>query len=349
MMTLRRFLEEFTSVPATVGWYLADLGEFKGRQELFTRQAPQKLRALRQHALVESTVSSNRIEGVEIDRSRINTVVFGSPHLRDRDEEEVQGYRQALSWIHDNANAVPLTEKTIVALHRLVRGDIWDAGAYKDRDGDIIQRYPDGRSRVRFRPVSARDTPDQVNKLVSLYDDATRNRSIPPPVLIAAWNLDFLCIHPFRDGNGRVSRLLLLLQLYHWEFEVGRYISLERIIEENKERYYETLELSSRGWHEDRHDPWPYMQFLLFVLKTAYKEFEQRLSDAGNGRGSKTELVLQAIAKANQSFSISEIRDRCPEVSLEMIRRILKRLRDEKRIESAGRGRNARWRKTGGW
>lgn len=349
MMTLRRFLGEFTSVPAAVGWYLADLGEFKGRQEMFTRQAPQKLQALRQHALVESTVSSNRIEGVEIEQARINTVVFGSPHLRDRDEEEVRGYRQALSWIHDDSDAIPITEKTILNLHRLTRGEIWDAGAYKDTDGEIVQRYPDGSSRVRFRPVSARDTPDQMRKLVSLYDDAARNRAIPPVVLLAAWNLDFLCIHPFRDGNGRVSRLLLLLQLYHWGLEVGRYISLERIIEENKERYYETLEESSRGWHEDRHDPWPYIQFLLFVLKTAYKEFEQRLSDAGNGRGNKTELVLQAIAKANQSFSISEIRDRCPEVSMELIRRILKRLRDEKRIELIGRGRNARWRKTGNW
>jgi Fic family protein len=348
-MTLRRFIGDFSLVPATVGWYLADLGEFKGRQELFTRQAPQKLAALRNHALVESTVSSNRIEGVEIERSRINTVVFGSPHLRDRDEEEVQGYRRALSWIHDNSNAITVTEDTILNLHRRVRGEIWDAGQYKDKDGEIIQRYADGRSRVRFRPVSAKETPDQMKTLVSLYDDAARSHTIPPPVLIAAWNLDLLCIHPFRDGNGRVSRLLLLLQLYHWGFEAGRYISLERIIEDNKERYYETLELSSHGWHENRHDPWPYIQFILFVIKTAYKEFEQSLSDVGNGRGSKTELVHQAIGNTNDPFSISEIRDRCPEVSLEMIRRILKRLRTEKRIESLGRGRNARWRKTESW
>lgn len=342
-------MTDFKTIPAAVGWYLADLGEFKGRQELYTRQTPQQLKTLREHALVESSVSSNRIEGVEIDRSRIGTVLFGTPHLSDRDEEEVQGYRRALSWIHKRSDSISVSEVSITALHKLARGEIWDAGLYKEKDGDIVQRYPDGRERIRFRPVAAKDTPAKMSEFISLYHEAAGNRTVPLPILVAAANLDFLCIHPFRDGNGRVSRLFLLLQSYHCGFEVGRYISLERIIEENKERYYETLELSSHGWHNNTHDPWPYIQFLLFVIKEAYKEFEKRLSAIAVPRGTKTELVRHAINAAEDSFSVSEISMKCPTVSIDMIRSVMKRLRAENRIEAIGRGRNARWRRKDAW
>ena len=243
MTTLRLFSQKFESVPVPTSWYLADLGESRGKQELFTRQSPQRLKVLREHALIESTVSSNRIEGVEVDKSRVATIVFGKPPLRDRDEEEVRGYRQALSLIHEQSTELPLSEKTILRLHRLTRGEIWDAGKYKDKDGDIIERYPDGRSRVRFKTVPASKTLDFMRELAEYYEDAIKDHKIHPLLLLAAFNLDFLCIHPFRDGNGRVSRLLLLLQNYQLGFEVGRYISLERLIEQNKERYYETLEL----------------------------------------------------------------------------------------------------------
>ena len=289
-------------MPVATSWYLSDLGEARGKQELFNRQSPQRLRVLREHALIESAVSSNRIEGVEVDRSRIATIVFGRPLLRDRDEEEVRGYREALTWIHEQRARIPLSEETVLQLHRLARGEIWDAGKYKEKDGDIIEKLPDGRSRVRFKTVSARDTPASMKELVELYGNALDEHGVPPLALMVAFNLDFLCIHPFRDGNGRVSRLLLLLQCYHLGFEVGRYISLERLIEQNKERYYETLEQSSQGWREGKHDPWPYINYILSIIKMAYSEFEQRL---GQVRAPKARKQASFFKLSTRPFPLS--------------------------------------------
>ena len=349
MMTLRLFSRKFESVPAATSWYLADLGEARGKQELFTRQSPQRLKALREHALIESAVSSNRIEGVEVDQSRIATIVFGQLLLRDRDEEEVRGYRQALTWIHEQGAKLPVSEETVLQLHRMTRGEIWDAGKYKEKDGDIIEKFPDGRSRVRFKTVSVKGTPSCMKDLVELYDDAIKDRKVPPLVLLAAFNLDFLCIHPFRDGNGRVSRLLLLMQCYHLGFEVGRYISLERLIEQHKDRYYETLEQSSQTWHEGKHDPWPYVNYLLSIIKMAYREFEQRLGQLQSSKGEKTSLILHAIDSALGPFSVAELQNRCPNVSVDMIRRVLKNLRAKDQVECLGRGQNAGWQKTAKW
>jgi Fic family protein len=349
MMTLRAFLRQMNNIPASTSWYLSDLGEARGRQELFTRQSPQRLKTLREHALIESAISSNRIEGVEVDKSRIATIVFGKPLLRDRDEEEVRGYRQALTLIHEKGSELPVSEEIILRLHRLTRGDIWDAGKYKEKDSDIIEKFSDGRSQVRFKTISANETPASMKELVELYDDGIKERKIPPLVLLAAFNLDFLCIHPFRDGNGRVSRLLLLLQCYNLGFEVGRYISLERLIEQNKERYYETLKQSSYGWHSGKHDPWPYINYLLFITKTAYREFEDRLGKIESPKGEKTGLIIHVIDKMQGAFRISEIQNACPNVSVDMIRRILKNLRSGNQVECLGRGQNAQWRKTEKW
>ena len=259
MKTLQKFSAGVEVIPATTSWYLADLGEARGKQELFTKQSPQTLKALREHALIESTVSSNRIEGVVADQSRVGTIVFGHKQLRDRAEEEIRGYRNALKRIHEQGSKLPISEDTIRELHRLMRGGIGDAGQYKEKDSDIIEKSPDGRQRVRFQTVPASETATHMCELVSLWKEGMEERRIHPLILLAGMNLDFLCIHPFRDGNGRVSRLLLLLQCYHLGFEVGRYVSLERVIEENKDRYYETLEQSSKHWHEGTHDAWPYI------------------------------------------------------------------------------------------
>ncbi|HXR08164.1 MAG TPA: Fic family protein, partial [Candidatus Acidoferrum sp.] len=277
MMTLRQLAAEPPTLPTRTTWYLTDLAEARGRQELFTRQSPQKLKALREHALIESAVSSNRIEGVEVDKSRVATLLFGRPALRDRDEEEVRGYRDALKLIHENGAKLPISEATIKTLHKLSRGQIWDAGAYKEKDVDIIQTFADGRSRVRFTALPAPQTPKAMAEMIELWQRGMREKWVHPLVLAAALNLDFLCIHPFRDGNGRASRLLFLLASYHCGLEAGRYISLERIIEDNKERYYEVLEQSSQRWHQGQHDAWPALNFLLFILTQACKEFEQRV------------------------------------------------------------------------
>lgn len=212
MMTLKQFSAKPETIPATTSWYLADLSEARGRQELFTKQAPQRLKVLREHALIESAVSSNRIEGVTVDQARVKTVILGRAHLRDRDEEEVRGYRDALKLIHEQGPKLPVSEKTVRELHRLTRGEIWDAGKYKEKDGDIIEKYPDGSSRIRFKTISAAKTPQAMAELIDLWGQSLHNRPVHPLIAMAAFNLDFLCIHPFRDGNGRVSRLVLLLQ-----------------------------------------------------------------------------------------------------------------------------------------
>jgi Fic family protein len=331
----------------TTAWYLADLAESKGQQHLFTHQAPQRLKALREHAMIESAVASNRIEGVEIDPSRVRAVVLGKPALRDRNEEEVRGYRDALRLIHGEAKELEISEETILELHRISRGRVGDAGEYKARDIDIIETLPNGRSRVRFKTVPARATPKAMHELIAIWDEAVQ-QPIPPLVAIAAFNLDFLCVHPFRDGNGRVSRLLLLLQCYQSGIEVGRYVSIERIIELNKERYYETLETSSQGWHEGRHDPWPYINFVLYVLKEAYRELERRVGETRARRGEKRETVVAAIERAAAPFSIADLQRECPGVSVDMIRHVLKAERQQGRVECLGRGPSARWRRLRG-
>jgi Fic family protein len=347
MMTLRQLAAEPPTLPTRTTWYLTDLAEARGKQELFTRQPPQKLKVLREHALIESAISSNRIEGVEVDKSRVGTLIFGKPALRDRDEEEVRGYRDALKLIHESGAKLPISEATIRRLHKLCRGEIWDAGQYKEKDMDIIQTFADGRSRVRFKTLPAKQTPKAVAEMVELWQRGVREKWVHPLVLAAALNLDFLCIHPFRDGNGRASRLLFLLACYHCGIEAGRYISLERLIEQNKERYYEVLEQSSARWHKGKHDPWPTMNFLLFILAQACKEFEQRVGQLKSPRGEKTEAVLAAIDCQISTFRVADLQAECPGVGLDLIRHLLARLRKEKRIKALGTGRGAKWEKLG--
>ena len=349
MMTLRMFESAPPSLPYITASYLSDLGVSFGKQMLFTKQSPQRLKMLREHALIESAVSSNRIEGVTVDQSRVATLVFGKPLLRDRDEAEVRGYRNALQWIHEKASSISVSETNIRRLHALSRGESGDAGKYKKTENDIIEKYPDGRQRVRFRPVRAAETPAAIREFVERWNGGEKEPAIHPLLLLAASNLDFLCIHPFRDGNGRVSRLLLLLQSYRLGYEAGRYISLERVIEQNKDRYYETLEQSSHRWHEGRHDPWPYINYLLYIFKTAYKEFESRLGQVKSPRGEKTGLVLHAIELAENPFRVADLQKQCPGVGLDWIRETLKKLKCAGKVECLSRGQNAEWRKTGKW
>jgi len=349
MMTLRQFSGRPPSIPSATSWYLADLGEARGKQELFTHQSPQRLKVLREHALIESAVSSNRIEGVTVDQARIGTIVFGKPSLRDRDEEEVRGYRDALKWIHEKNAAIPISEETILQLHRMARGQIGDAGRYKEKDGDIIERFADGRERVRFKPVPAARTPESMKETLALWADCLKQHWVHPLIALAGFNLDFLCVHPFRDGNGRVSRLLLLLGCYHLGYEVGRYISLERLIEDNKERYYETLQAGSQRWHDGKHDPWPYVNFLLYILKTAYAEFESRFGQVAEPKGAKTETVVSAIGRAADPFQVAGIQATCPAVGVDLIRKVLKTLKNQGKVKCLSRGRNAAWQKTHRW
>jgi Fic family protein len=345
MLTLKRFSDKLKAVPAATSWYLADLGEYRGRQQLFTKQSPQKLKVLKEHALIESAVSSNRIEGVEVSQARIHEVVLGKSRLKDRSEEEVRCYKNALKLIHEHNQELSISEELVLKLHRISRGEIWDAGKYKEKNVDIIEKLPGGMEKLRFKTVEASKTPLFMRELVRDWAGVTKEKSIHPLIALAVFNLDFLCVHPFRDGNGRVSRLLLLLQSYQLGLEVGRYVSLERLIEQNKDRYYETLEQSSHGWHEGKNDPWPYVNYILFIFKTAYKEFEGRLGEIPSPKGAKTDLVIQEVRNAPELFKISDLQKRCPEVGIDLIRLVLKRLRSAGEVRCLGKGAGAQWKR----
>lgn len=232
---------------------LKTIGEYKGKQALFFTQTPEILNTLKRVSIVESSESSNRLEGITAPHKRIEGIVLQSTQPRNRSEQEIAGYRDALNLIHESAEHMPFSGNIILQLHSLIYRYLpSEGGFWKKTDNRIVDKNADGTiKRVRFEPTSAVATPGQMAKLVEYYNVAWKYENKEPLVLIPLVTLDFLCIHPFSDGNGRVARLLTLLLLYHFGYEVGRFISLERIFEESGETYYESLEKSSMGWHEE--------------------------------------------------------------------------------------------------
>lgn len=319
------------------------LGEARGRQELHVQQAPEQLEALRQHAIVESSESSSRIEGVVAAPGRVAALVLKASKPRNRSEQEIAGYRDALNLIHESHAHMEFTPNVVLQLHSMLYRYLpSEGGRFKATDNEIVDRGADGRvTRVRFRPTSAVATPGAVDELAVGFRHAIEEHE--PLIVVPLAVLDFLCIHPFRDGNGRLARLLTLLLLYRCRYRVGRYVSLERVIEESKETYYEALEHSSRGWHEHRHDVRPWLEYFWGTLIRAYAEFEERVGTLLAGRGSKTQQVRDAVARRVGPFGIADVEDDCPGVSRDMVRVVLRQLRDEGAIVAVSRGRGARW------
>lgn len=334
-------------IPTAAVWLLTDIAEAKGRAELYVRQSPQVLKALREMALIQSAESSNRIEGVTVERNRLRPLVIGGAKPRDRSEQEVQGYRRALDHIHGSSATLGVTPRTIRRLHALCMAGSGDAGRFKAVDNEIVELRPGKAPLVRFKPVSAARTPGAMDELCRAYSESTAQRAVPPLVAAAALVLDFLCVHPFRDGNGRVSRLLGLLALYQHGHEVGRYVSSERLIEDSRDDYYEALRRSSEGWHSGRHDFLPWLAYFLSVVRRAYVEFESRAGDVRAPRGAKTRLVTDAVARLDAPFTIGELERRCPGVSRDMVRRVLRDLKAEGQLSVSGRGPGARWARRG--
>ena len=341
------FLEQ-QAIPIEMGGLLQALGEFKGRQDLFRHQTPQVLESLRQVAIIESTESSNRIEGVTVAPDRFKELMLHPAKPKDRSEAEILGYRNVLSRIHTTPESFHIDEETIRMFHREIyaQTDV-PAGQWKRRDNTIEERLPDGRWITRFVPVSAREAPFYMKELCTQFNRLWDERRISPLLLIPAFVLDFLCIHPFADGNGRVSRLLTMLLLHQADYGVGRYISLERLIEQSKETYYESLQRSSAGWHEGHQHLKPWWEYSLGVLIGAYREFEERVGTIIRARGVKTALIEQAIERLPSMFGIADLERLCPSVSRDMIRVVLNRLRNEGKLRCKGTGRKALWEKHG--
>jgi Fic family protein len=325
---------------------LRALGEFRGKQQLFIAQSPQVLDDLKQLAVIESTESSNRLEGVTVTPARLKSLMSKTSDPQSRSEQEIAGYRDALSLIHEAAEDMPFSEGVLRQLHSLLYRYLPQSGGdWKATNNDIIERNPDGTSRIRFQPVAAHLTPIAMAEMLMQYHLAAQQNLADPLVLIPLTVLDFLCIHPFSDGNGRVARLLTLLLLYQFDYRVGRFISLERIFEESKEGYYETLEISSKRWHDGTHDVQPWLDYFWGALLRAYKEFEERVGTIDTRRGGKSDRVREIALGRNLPFSITEIEESCPGVSRDTVRSVLRALKAEGLIEPTGKGRSAKWRK----
>ena len=335
---------EAMTVPMSTVRSIALLGEYKGKQELFEKQSPQMLSALRDVARVQSIESSNRIEGVTAASGRVAEIAADKTIPRDRSEQEIAGYRDALSTVHANALAMDVSTGLVLQLHRdLYQFSPTPGGEWKTTANDIVDVLQDGRRRLRFSPVAPHLVSTAMDDLASGYHAVMAGGQVDSLIAVPAFVLDFLCIHPFSDGNGRLSRILNLMLLYQTGCDVGRYISLEKIIEDSKETYYEALEASSEGWHEGRHDMVPWLQYSHGVLIAAYMEFEHRVGQLGTGRGAKREMVIDCIRHLPVTFRYADVERACPGVSRPTIVRVLGELRNRGEIRCAKGGRDATW------
>ncbi len=323
---------------------LRELGEYRGKQALYLKQSPEALESLQETARIESTESSNRLEGIEVPHDRLEDLILQNSKPKNRSEQEVAGYRDALSLIHESALEMKISCNVILQLHKTVYSYLSQSGGkWKVADNEIIENHPNGTKRIRFKPTSAFQTPMAMQNLEDDYKKVMDMGQADPLIVIPMVVLDFLCIHPFSDGNGRVARLLTLILLYHFDYQVGRYISLERIFEDTKEDYYRTLEASSKGWHEGKHDIAPWMNYFWIVLLKAYREFEERVGTIKIGKGSKSDQVRKAVLRQTVAFAISDIEKECPWISRDMIRLVLRKMKSEGMIKLQGKGRGANW------
>jgi len=335
-----------TPISHMQGMTLRALGEYRGREGLYIQQSPELLETLRKVAMVQSVESSNRIEGITVGLGRADRIVLKNSEPRDRPEQEVAGYRDVLADIHTNYHRMQLSTDLILQWHRtLYRFTGVAGGAWKDKDNAIIEMGTNGKQYIRFQPVSALAAPEFMERLIALFNSALRQGKTDSLILIASFILDFECIHPFWDGNGRLGRLLTLLLLYQSGYEVGKYISLERIVEQSKETYYEALKKSSTGWHDATHDLGPWWNYFFGMLVAAYKEFEDRVGTIQSSRGAKRKMVERAVDRLPETFRIEDLRRACPGVSYPTLQRALSDMRKSGRVACRGRGPHAEWEK----
>ena len=333
-------------IPMNIVRLIGKINEYKGKQNLYLDQSPQVLEKLKEVAIVQSTKSSNSIEGIVITDKRLKKLMREEINPSDRFEGEIAGYKNVLNTIHTSYDSIPVNSNIILQLHRnLYKFVSAEGGQWKNQDNVIEEVQPDGKRYARFKPLSAARTPAAMDELSEYLNQSIKDEDIEPLILIGAFILDFLSIHPFNDGNGRMARLLTLLLLYKFDYKVGRYISLEKIIEESKENYYESLRKSSVGWHEGNHNLFIWLDYFLGILLAAYEEFEDRVGLIRNKKGNKSYRVEQAIKGTLGTFEKEDIRKACPDVSESTINRVFSKLKEEGVIEVLSKGRNAEWRR----
>lgn len=319
---------------------VAQIHEYKGRQDLFLKQQPAVLNKLIDIAKIQSTEASNKIEGIVTTNTRIQQLYNEKTTPRNRDEEEIMGYRDVLNTIHAHYEYIPLQPSYILQLHR----DLYQyseksiGGRFKNTQNVITKTNPDGRREVLFTPLAPYETPNAIEAICDNFNRAYDNQSVDPLILIPIFINDFLCIHPFNDGNGRMSRLLTTLLLYRCGYVVGRYISLESKIEKTKESYYDALLASDQGWYECKNDTTYFIKYLLKIILAAYRDFEGRVRLIDE-KLTALELVRNAIDNKYGKFTKSEIMELVPTVGRASVENSLKKLVQEGSIIKEGRGR----------
>ena len=346
MYTFRTLDAQIGMVPGPMTVALRAIDQSQGSERAFSLQHPEALKTLIQIARIQSVESSNAIEDVTAPHARVVELVEETTTPANRSEAEIAGYRAVLDTIHASALQIPFKPSVVEQFHR----DLYQftgvrAGHWKTVDNSIEEVRPDGTRFVRFRTLSAAETPAAMDELHEQFGRAMRSGEYHPLLLAGCYVFDFLAIHPFLDGNGRMGRLLTLLLLYQAGYEVGRFVSLERVVQDSSDTYYEALRAAGIGWHTGEHDITPWLEYFLGIVAAAYKEFESRVGVVA-GRGSKREAIRQFVRQSiADEFTVADVRRAAPAASQSYISKTLANMRDEGLIEPVGAGKNARWRR----
>lgn len=320
--------------------YIGLIHEYKGRQELYLSQRKEELDKLVEIAKVQSTEASNEIEGIVTTRQRFRQLMADKTTPKNRGEKEIKGYRHTLDLIHESHEYIGIRPNMILQLHKQMYQflGVSFGGKWKDTPNEIDAVYPDGRREVLFKPVEPYETPEAMERLCEEYRKAIDSHEVDPLLVIPHFIHDFLCIHPFNDGNGRISRLLTVLLLYKSGYLIGKYISLEKKIQISKDDYYDALRESSRDWMENKNDDTPFIKYLLGTILAAYRDFEERVNMVG-GKLSAREMVEKAVKSKIGKFNKADIMELCPEIGRGSVEQCLKALCEEGLIKKEGEGR----------
>ncbi len=320
--------------------YLSLIHEFKGKHSVYIEQKRHELERLVEIAKVQSTEASNSIEGIRTTETRLRSIMNEKTTPRNRDEKEIAGYRDALNTIHENFDYIPITPNYILQLHKILMShtDSGFGGCFKNVQNYISATTEDGKRYTIFTPIAPYETAPAIDSICNEYNYAIGSGKIDPLLIIPIFIHDFLCIHPFLDGNGRMSRLLTTLLLYRSGYEIGKYISLEAKIAGNKDEYYLSLEKSQIGWHEENDDPTAFVKYFLSTVIAAYRDFDDRMGILSSS--SSLETVRRAINGKLGKFTKTEILELCPTLSASTVERHLKKLTSEGFIEKHGSGRS---------
>ena len=320
---------------------IAAIYKFAGKQELYLKQRPEELEKLVEIAKIQSTETSNAIEGIVTTNTRIRQLVEEKTAPKNRDEQEIAGYRDVLNIIHENFDAIPISRNYILQLHKILYSHMNNplAGQTKTVQNYISATYPDGHSETLFTPLPPYETPEALDKICEEYNRVIGNMELEPLIAVPIFIHDFLCIHPFNDGNGRMSRLLTTLLLYQNGFYVGKYISLEAKIAKNKDLYYDALAASQDGWHEGTDDPVPFFKYLLGTILAAYKDFEDRFALVETKRSALDTVRLATQNKIGR-FTKQDIRELCPSLSVSSVEGALRKMVASGALKREGNGKN---------